>query len=631
MRITAILLIFTFFVSISTFGQVDSSFISQLDKALDDKERADILLEQARKIKLSNPNLSYEYSKQAYELSIDIDYLKGKSEALLRMGTYYIYHSDFSKALENISESLKIAEKIDDKDLIAKCLMNLGLIYYDNKDFNQAINYFSKSLRIAKEINNKLDIAGALTNFGNVYSDMGDFKLALENFQNALKLYVEIQDKQGIAKSLFNIGNVYFYQENFKAALDYYQKSVKIEREENDKLDVIVALNAIGNTYYKMKNLDKALSFSTQSLDLAWEVNSQDDISRACYVLSNIYNKKKDYKTAFAYYKMATNIKESIFNQEKNKQFGKLESKYQLEKQESEIKLLKKDKILKEEMASKELLMKNIIIAGILMFSLIVMSVILYNKNRKEHQLNQKLKATNKELIAQAEALKVLNEELDQFVYRSSHDLKAPLTSVLGLVNILQIDAKEEAMMLYLEKIKKSVDKLMIVLHDLTNYSRNSRLSIEHKPINFEELITHVQEELNYLERSDKIEIDYVIDEEVEFVSDVIRVDILLTNLLSNALVHHDLIKPFPKIWIDIKVFENEAIIKIKDNGKGINDEIKDKIFDMFFKGTNDSQGSGLGLYIANGVVKKLNGKLEFESTFGEGSEFIITLPNNKV
>jgi signal transduction histidine kinase/tetratricopeptide (TPR) repeat protein len=611
--------------------EYDTTFVEKLDKVETDTGRVNLLLEQAKKIKLSDPNLSYEYAKQAYELSLDINYDRGKAESMLRMGTYYIYHTDFNKALEFISEALKISEKIKNQDLVAKCLMNLGLIYYDNKNYNQAISYFEKSLKIAKEIDNKLDIAGSLTNFGNVYSDMGDYKLALENFQNALKLYVEIQDKEGISKSLFNIGNVYFNQNNFKAALDYYQKSLKIDREQEDKLDIVVALNAIGNTYLKLNNIEKALQYSTQSLDLAWEINSQDDISRACYVLSSIYAKKNDYKTAFAYFKMATKIKESLFNQEKNQMFGKLEAKYQLEKQEAEIRLLKQDKQLKEELASKEILMKNIIIAGILMFSLVVMSVILYNKNLKEHQINTQLKQRNKEIMAQAEALKILNEELDQFVYRSSHDLKAPLTSVLGLINILKINIKDENVLMYLDKIEKSINKLMLVLHDLTNYSRNSRLQIEHKKINFNELLSKVKEELSYLEQIDKIDIVFNVNEEVPFISDFTRVKILLTNLLSNAIVHHDLSKSNPFINVDIQVNREFATISVKDNGKGIEDRIKGKIFDMFFKGSNDSLGSGLGLYIANGVVKKMNGKLEFTSTHEQGSEFIATLPNNNV
>lgn len=592
------------------------------------KSKVDELLEKSKKTNYSNPNLSFEYARQALELASEIDYEKGLSEAHRRVGIYYMYHNDYPKALENILEALRYAEQINDKDLQSKSLMNLGTIYYDNHDFQLALNYFSKALRFAREINDKADIAGCLTNFGNVYSDMGDYKPAIENFQNAMALYVEVQDKQGIAKSLFNIGNVYFYQENYKAALDYYEKSLKIDREQDDKLDVVIALNAIGKVYFKMGKLDDALSYCTQSLDLAWEINSQDDISRACYSLANIYKKKQDYKTALAYYQMATNIRETLYNQEKNKEFGKLEAKHKLDKQEAEIKLLKKDKALKEEQAQKQLLMKNIIIAGILLFSLVGVSVILYNKNRKEHQINAQLKARNREIAAQAETLKVLNEELDLFVYRSSHDLKAPLSSVLGLVDILKMDIKDRAVLGYLDKIKLSVDKLMLVLQDLTNYSRNSRLQIENTLIDFNQIIQRSLEELHYLEKLSKITMERSIISPFPFYSDANRLSIIITNLLSNAIVHHDLDKPHPTISIEIKNDREKATISIADNGKGIPDGIQEKVFDMFYKGTNDSQGSGLGLYITKGVVKKLNGTISFTSKEKEGTTFLVGIPN---
>jgi len=618
------------FVAIAQMS--DSIFMNQVDTIQSEVKKIDLYLDYSKNLNYSNPNRSFELAKTALDLANKAEYDKGKAEAFMRIGIYYIYHNDYPQALDNIFQAEKIANEIKDKELIAKCLMNLGNIYYDNRDFQSALNYFSKSLRIAKEISDQDVIAGCLTNFGNVYSDMGDFKLAVDNFQKALKLYVQVQDKQGISKSLFNIGNVYFYQENFTAALNYYEKSLKIDRKQEDKLDVIIALNAIGKVYFKMNKNNEALDYSTQSLDLAWEVNSQDDISKACYTLASIYKRRQDFKTALAYYQMATNIKESLFNEEKNKEFGKLEARHQLEKQDSEIKLLRKDKALKEEQAEKELLMKNIIIAGILMFSLVVVSVILYTKNRKERQINQKLKARNKEIAAQAEVLKTLNEELDQFVYRSSHDLKAPLSSVLGLITLVQYESKDANIINYLEKIKISVDKLMLVLQDLTNYSRNSRLQLEKNVIDFEEIARKSIDELQYLEKLKLIRVDVNIHLNEPFESDFARLSILTTNLLSNAIAHHDIEnRDAPFIIIDVSGDKSYASIKITDNGKGIPDKFKDKIFDMFFKGSNDSMGSGLGLYIANGVVKKLSGKLEFESKEGEGTTFVATLPNLKV
>lgn len=621
---------FLFVIAFGSQGQpADSLFNLQLDTIASEVKKIDFLLEFSKKISYSNPNRAFELANKALVKSLEASYEKGEAESYMRIGVYWIYHNDYPKALENMFQAEKIALKIDNKELTSKILMNLGNIYYDNKDRDKAIDYFDRALKLAKEINDKDDIAGCLMNFGNVYSDNGEFKLANENFQKALKIYNEINLMQGIARALFNIGNVYFYQENYNMALDYYQQSLKVEREEDDKLDIIIALNAIGKVYMKMNRDNEALDFCTQSLDLAWETNSEDDISKACYSLSSIYKKRKDYKNALAYFTMASNIRESLFNDEKNKEFGKLEARHLTEKQESEIALLKKDKSLKEEQAAKDKLTKNITIAFILMFSLVVVSVILYTKNRKEHQINQKLIARNKEIAAQAESLKILNEELDQFVYRSSHDLKAPLTSVLGLLTIIQMDHQDLNVVNYLDKIKLSIDKLMLVLQDLTNYSRNARMKIEIQPIDFQKLISNAFADLHYLDNLHRIKIETNLNTATPFHTDLVRLKILVTNIISNAIAHHDIIKPSPYINIEVDVNNERAVIKVKDNGKGISEKFKDKIFDMFFKGSNDSQGSGLGLYIANGVIKKLNGTLEFESNEGLGTTFILTIPNN--
>ena len=615
----------------NAFGQSDTLLQSQLKQAKNDKEKVGILLDFSKRINYSYPNLSYKYAKEALQLAEQINYPEGRSEAFRRMGIYYIYYADYPLALEYLSRALKIAESINNKSLISKCLMNLGLIYYDNKDFNPALNYFAKALRIAKEINDKQDISNCLTNFGNVYIEKGDYKLALEKYQEALNYFVEIQDKEGIAKSVSNIGNVYFYEGNYKAALDYYLKSYKINMEEDNKLDIIASLLHIGKVYVKMGRLDEGLEYCILSLDKAWEIHSQDDIQRACETLSEIYKKKKDYKTALGYFQMSTSIKEELNNQNRIKEFGKLEAKFQLERQEAEINLLKKDNALKEEQSQKEMLVKNIIIAGILLFSLIAVSVILYNKNQKEQAINQQLKARNKEIAAQAEKLTVLNEELDSFVYRSSHDLKAPLTSVLGLVSILKMELKEDKSVSMLDKVKLSIDKLLLVIHDLTNYSKNNRLKIENTKIDFENIISTAINDLHYLNKLDSIKIESEVVENYPFYSDPLRLSILVTNLLSNAIIHHDLKKDSPVIKIKVEQNKTFAKFTISDNGKGIDDDIKPKIFDMFFKGSNESPGSGLGLYIVNGVIKKLNGKLDFHSTNGEGSEFSFEIPNQAV
>tara|TARA_R110002060_G_scaffold42836_8_gene54347 strand:- start:30 stop:425 length:396 start_codon:yes stop_codon:yes gene_type:complete len=125
-----------------------------------------------------------------------------------------------------------------------------------------------------------------------------------------------------------------------------------------------------------------------------------------------------------------------------------------------------------------------------------------------------------------------------------------------------------------------------------------------------------------------QLKFNIIVDDKIEFVSDSKRISILLNNFISNAIKYHDLNKNIPTVWVNIKTTKKEAIIEIKDNGLGIAEEQLDKIFNMFYRISSQIMGSGIGLYIVKEVLAKLNGTIEVESELGEGSMFILKIPN---
>jgi signal transduction histidine kinase len=223
-------------------------------------------------------------------------------------------------------------------------------------------------------------------------------------------------------------------------------------------------------------------------------------------------------------------------------------------------------------------------------------------------------------------SLKQTNFELDSFVYRASHDLRAPLRSVLGLLNLVKMEPAEAQKNAYINLAEKSINKLDSFILDLTNFSRNSRMEVQRDPINFREVIGECQENLKYMENADRVKLVLNIEEDGPFLSDQGRMNILFQNLISNAIKYQ---RPGADsfVKVDVKTNEAGAEITVADNGKGIHAEYLDRIFDMFFRASEDSYGSGLGLYITRQVVEKLGGKIRVTSTYGEGSTFSIYLP----
>lgn len=228
-----------------------------------------------------------------------------------------------------------------------------------------------------------------------------------------------------------------------------------------------------------------------------------------------------------------------------------------------------------------------------------------------------------------ADELKTLNEELDRFVYIASHDLRAPLTSILGLIGILsETESSVQDQEAYLGLIQKSVNKLDLFIQNIVDYSRNSRMDVKFAEVSLEEESKSIMDGLSYLQGTQQIKFEIDIQQETPFISDGTRVKIILNNFLSNAVKYHDLSKESPFVHLKAAVTEREAVISVVDNGKGIAEEFHSKLFDMFFRASVDQTGSGIGLYIVQEMANRLGAQISFVSEPGEGSTFTIHIPN---
>lgn len=230
-------------------------------------------------------------------------------------------------------------------------------------------------------------------------------------------------------------------------------------------------------------------------------------------------------------------------------------------------------------------------------------------------------------LKKQNEELTRINSELDRFVYSASHDLRAPLMSVKGLINMIKIDGNENNISQYLGLIESSINKLDNFITDIIHYSRNSRMDVIPSKIDFHSLVQESIESLKYMPEAEKVKSIISISEGTPFYSDHSRLLIIFNNIISNAVRYHDRWKD-SFLRIEVQVSEEKAHIQFIDNGIGIAEEFIDKIFKMFFRASYDSKGSGLGLYIVKSTVEKLHGKISVKSKLGEGTQFDIEIPN---
>jgi signal transduction histidine kinase len=269
---------------------------------------------------------------------------------------------------------------------------------------------------------------------------------------------------------------------------------------------------------------------------------------------------------------------------------------------------------------SQDMLLLNVVINFTFALPATVMSVYLLITLNHHHGM---------ELVERNHELNKTNAELDRFVYSTSHDLRAPLTSLMGLINITQDTTDPKDINKYLVMMKDRIHSLDKFIKDITDYSRNNRLEITHESIRMEELALEVWDSLKFAPEARRISFEVNISHDVTVGSDKNRLKVIMSNLISNAIRYHDERKPDQFIRLFVEVRDRNFYLKVEDNGQGIAHEYHTRIFDMFYRANEKSKGSGLGLYIVKEALSKLSGSIHLESAPGIGSTFTVRLPNH--
>jgi signal transduction histidine kinase len=223
--------------------------------------------------------------------------------------------------------------------------------------------------------------------------------------------------------------------------------------------------------------------------------------------------------------------------------------------------------------------------------------------------------------------LKIRNTELDNFVYKVSHDLRAPLSSILGLVNLSRLQGNTDNPRDYIDIIGEKVSALDHFIGDVLSHSKNLKMEVNISKVDIGKIIDQTFTELGYLKGAQEMKRTIKI-EGIDFYSDQWRVSEIFRNLISNAIKYRQILSENAEVSVKIHIDHLRADISFSDNGIGIDEESLAKIFEMFYRATEQSDGSGIGLYIVKNAVEKLGGQITVASRPNQGTRFSILLPN---
>ncbi|HTF18502.1 MAG TPA: HAMP domain-containing sensor histidine kinase [Chryseolinea sp.] len=248
----------------------------------------------------------------------------------------------------------------------------------------------------------------------------------------------------------------------------------------------------------------------------------------------------------------------------------------------------------------------------------------------KERKLTYLKREARRALRKQNTELIKVNKELDSFVYSVSHNLRAPLTSVMGLLNLMQREDGDHKFESMHEMMRTSIMRLDDTLKEIIQYSRNAHNDVECEETDLDELVQQTIKNLRYLDPEQSITWTINVQGDFPLKSDKTRLAVVLNNILANSIIYRN--KDVQHmVGISAVVTYSELLLTVKDNGIGIKDSVLPRVFEMFYRGTERSQGSGLGLYIVKETTKRLGGYVDIDSVHQEGTTITIRVPNNEV
>ncbi len=640
------------------------SLEKQLNLPLHDTIKGQILVNLAREFYAFDPPKATLYAKQGIEWSRKINYTWGEAMSMNYLGLIAYFKGDNVEATKLHLSALQLAEQKKLKDVIGFALVRLGTINKDEGNYDKAREYYEQALTHLRAINHALYLSYALNQMGLFLNVQQQYEEALAHFQEALAISKNIKDDRHIAICLYYIAEVYLKKGDDDTALSYYQESFKFNKKINNLLLYASTMNNVAKIYLNKNQIEEVIIHSRIALKKAQQVNLKHEIEGAYYNLYHAYMKKNNIDSAFKYQTLWIAVKDSIFNEQKNRQILQLQNTYAQEKQKLEI---EKQKV--------ELERRNIIIYSLLgVFILLsVIAFILYKNNLLKHrnnlnlqkqkeeitqqklyieEQNASLQLLNEEITQQKEEIESLNnhlegliehrtlelkkaieelskqnQDLEQFSYIVSHNLRSPVARILGLVSILdktQIrDEYNQQILSHLSDVSHSLDT---VIKDLTQIIaiRNS-LDKTKEIINLEEITHLVLEHLsNEIEHTGtQVNLNFLQAKEVPFIKAYAQS--IIHNLISNAIKYRSP-KRKPQIDVFTQATGSYIVLAVKDNGIGI--DLKNigtyKIFGLYQRVATHIEGKGIGLYLAKTQIEALGGRIEVESEIDKGSTFRV-------
>ncbi len=330
----------------------------------------------------SEYSIALDYYNQASEIYEIIDDSIMYAALLNRIGMTYWSLGINDKALSFLLRSMKLKEKVNNPKRMAIGYNNIGAIYKDLDEKEKALEYYQKALSAYREAGDSLDMPSTLTNIGSIFSNRGDNDEALSYYNEALAISIAVGDDFQAAKTQHNMGAIFLKTGQYDTAEQCFQNYLEFCKRIGNKEGIARAFLSLGDVSFETGEYNKSLFLLNECVSLANDIQSLQILKSAYSLLSKLYQATGNEKTAFDYYKLYTNVKDSIYNSEKAKAITEMQTKYETEKKEKENLTLKKDNEIQSLMLSRKNILVNSMAIGIIL-SLLLLVIIFYQYRKR--------------------------------------------------------------------------------------------------------------------------------------------------------------------------------------------------------------------------------------------------------
>ncbi|GAB4025516.1 tetratricopeptide repeat-containing sensor histidine kinase [Spirosoma gilvum] len=678
-RFCLFLLLWTFSIAVTTAQSSRTVSVDSLKRLLalpkQDTSRVLVLLRLGAELLYTNPDSAMNYGQQALSLARQLKFYRGESRASMGVGYLFRETGNLPKALEVNLKALRIAQDHQFQLEIAMCTQRIGGIYYDLKDYAKAIQYYKQSERIADVIHDESLIAVQQNNLGAAYLYANQLDSAEQYLQSAYHNSIRLKLDRHLSYIRRNLGMLHQQLGHNDRALSYYKQSAQYALQINDLRNAAFAYNHISGFYLKLNQADSAVVYARKALAQAGSFTLQ--VLEASRLLAAAYKQKQDYRQALAYHELMLKTKEKLFGA------GSIQAMQAIVANEE-----KRQREIEQAKAAYQTQIRQYgLLAGLAVVLLI--AFIMYRTNRQQQKDNRLLRQQKEEIDHQrhkAETafteLKVTQAQLIQKEKMASlgeltagiaHEIQNPLNFVNNfselsaelvseLTDELDLGDTQEAKVIAgnlsqnLQKITHHGQRASGIVKGMLEHSRTSSGQKELTDLN---ALAAEYLKLAYqgFRRSGDPAKDNQFNCELvtTFDPNLPNVEIaaqeigrVLLNLYNNAFyaigqrargIGHG-VDYQPTIWVSTLLrpllagegrgerFDASIEIRVKDNGMGIPDSIKAKIFQPFFTTKPTGEGTGLGLSLSYDIVTKGHGgTLSVTTEPGAFTEFNILLP----